>query len=242
MNDHRRRQIGGKLLIPLCAALLLSACATTSQVAELDQFKDVALVQQRVEELVSAGDVQKAQTMLEGAAKANPTDPAPWVRLAQLQFDRGNYSGTIAAAEEAVQRDANNTQAKGLALVASLRIAVRNIQELRGGVVLGGDTRGEAERLARTLRETIKEDVLVPVAPAPDTKKKARPVARSTATSVAQTAPATPATPATPKPVVAPAAPTKSAAAVPVSQAAAAAPAAKAPSAKASADPFGALK
>ena len=223
MNDHRRRLFGGKNLIPLCAALLLSACATTSQVADLDQFKDVAKVQQRVDELVSSGDVQKAQTMLEGAAKANPTDPAPWVRLAQLQFDRGNYAGTIAAAEEAVQRDANNTQAKGLALVASLRIAVRNIQELRGGVALGGDTRGEAERLARTLRETIKEDVLVPVSPNGDTKKKARSTPRAAA-PVAQVAPAT--------------------AAVPVSQAAAAAPAIKTPasSSKASADPFGALK
>ncbi|MCX9154816.1 tetratricopeptide repeat protein [Niveibacterium sp. 24ML] len=230
MNDqYIRRVLGGKRLIPLCAAFLLAACATTPQVSELDQFKDVAAVQQRVDELVSSGDVQKAQAMLEGAAKANPTDPAPWVRLAQLQFDRGNYSGTIAAAEEAVQRDANNTQAKGLALVASLRIAVRNIQELRGGVALGGDTRGEAERLARTLRETIKEDVLVPVAPSGETKKKSRTASAKQASPVAQTAPAASAAPA---------------AAVSTAPAKPAAPAAKAPAApaKASADPFGALK
>lgn len=241
MNDQNpRRMLNGMRLIPLCAVLLLAACATTPQVSELDQFKDVAAVQQRVEELVSAGDVQKAQTMLEGAAKANPTDPAPWVRLAQLQFDRGNYAGTIAAADEAVQRDANNVQAKGLALVASLRIAVRNIQELRGGIALGGDTRGEAERLARTLRETIKEDVLVPVAPATDTKKKAR---ASTARPAAPAAKTTATTSAAPAASTAPTA-AKSSAAVPVSQASSAAPAAKpvATPSKASADPFGALK
>lgn len=228
MKNSGRRFNTATSAVSVCVALLLSACATTSQLSELDQFKDVAAVQQRVDELVASGDVQKAQAMLESTAKANPTDPAPWVRMAQLQFDRGNYSGTISAADEAVQRDPANVQAKGLALVASLRIAVRNIQELRGGVALGGDTRGEAERLARTLRETIKEDVLVPVAPAND-PKKARTASRSAkpATSSAA-APATTAAAATPAVKPAPATPTASKS--------------PAPAAKASADPFGALK
>ena len=229
MNESARRITNAASAVSVCAALLLSACATTSQLAELDQFKDVAAVQQRVDELVASGDVQKAQTMLENTAKANPTDPAPWVRMAQLQFDRGNYSGTIAAADEAVQRDPANVQAKGLALVASLRIAVRNIQELRGGVALGGDTRGEAERLARTLRETIKEDVLVPVAPTNE-PKKARTASRSTkSTNASAAAPA--ATAAASSPAVKSSAPATTAAAK-----------APAPAAKVSADPFGALK
>lgn len=229
MKKSARRITNAASAVSVCAALLLSACATTSQLAELDQFKDVAAVQQRVDELVASGDVQKAQTMLEQTAKVNPTDPAPWVRMAQLQFDRGNYSGTIAAADEAVQRDPANVQAKGLALVASLRIAVRNIQELRGGVALGGDTRGEAERLARTLRETIKEDVLVPVAPTNE-PKKARTASRSTkSTSASAAAPA--ATAAAASPAVRSSAPATTAATK-----------APAPAAKASADPFGALK
>ncbi len=229
MNESARRITNAASAVSVCAALLLSACATTSQLAELDQFKDVAAVQQRVDELIASGDVQKAQTMLEQTAKVNPTDPAPWVRMAQLQFDRGNYSGTIAAADEAVQRDPANVQAKGLALVASLRIAVRNIQELRGGVALGGDTRGEAERLARTLRETIKEDVLVPVAPTNE-PKKARTASRSTK-SISASAAAPAATAAAASPAVKSSAPATTAAAK-----------APAPAAKAPADPFGALK
>ncbi|QSI79339.1 tetratricopeptide repeat protein [Niveibacterium microcysteis] len=113
MKNSGRRFNTATSAASVCVALLLSACATTSQLSELDQFKDVAAVQQRVDELVASGDVQKAQAMLESTAKANPTDPAPWVRMAQLQFDRGNYSGTIAAADEAVQRDPANVQAKG---------------------------------------------------------------------------------------------------------------------------------
>jgi len=228
MKNSGRRFTNTSAAISVCAALLLSACATTSQLSELDQFKDVAAVQQRVDDLVASGDVQKAQAMLESTAKANPTDPAPWVRMAQLHFDRGNYSGTIAAADEAVQRDPANVQAKGLALVASLRIAVRNIQELRGGVALGGDTRGEAERLARTLRETIKEDVLVPVAPTNEPKKSRtanRSAKPATSPAAAPTATAAAATPA-----------------VKPSSATPAASKAPAPAAKASADPFGALK
>ncbi len=225
MKNSGHRFNAATSAVSVCIALLLSACATTSQLSELDQFKDVAAVQQRVDELVASGDVQKAQAMLESTAKVNPTDPAPWVRMAQLQFDRGNYSGTIAAADEAVQRDPANVQAKGLALVASLRIAVRNIQELRGGVALGGDTRSEAERLARTLRETIKEDVLVPVAPAIESKK-ARTASRSAKpASSSAAAPATTAAAVTPSVKPAP-----TASKPPV------------PAAKASVDPFGALK
>lgn len=223
MKINGCRPTRGTGLIPLCAALLLAACASTPPMADLDQFKDVATVQQRVDELVASGDVQKAQSMLEGTAKANPTDPAPWVRMAQLQFDRGNYSGAISAADEAVQRDPANIQAKGIALVASLRIAVRNIQELRGGVALGGDARGEAERLARTLRETIKEDVLVPVGPAAEPKKQ-RSQARHTAKASSAAAPAAAATSSATTAAPAPTAKTS------------------APAAKGGGDPFGALK
>ncbi|GAA5179115.1 hypothetical protein GCM10025771_20300 [Niveibacterium umoris] len=239
MTHQKRRRFCDVNLIPMLSALLLAACASTPPMAELDQFKDVATVQQRVDDLVAAGDVQKAQAMLEGTAKAHPTDPAPWVRMAQLQFDRGNYSGAISAADEAVQRDPANVQAKGIALVASLRIAVRNIQELRGGVALGGDARGEAERLARTLRETIKEDVLVPVGPAQEPKK-----AKSQQRVTAKAAPAAPAGSAAAPVAAVAAAPAAPAAPMPAPAKSATAPASKpaAPASKASADPFGALK
>ncbi len=112
------------------------------------------------------GDLPKASALLQDAAKANPTNKQPWVKLAQMQFEAGNYSAAIVAAEEALQRDSTDQTALSVLSVSGLRIAASSLQQLRKASAVSGSTRVEAEALAHTIRESLGEDVLVPPAPA----------------------------------------------------------------------------
>lgn len=127
-----------------------------------------------------SGDLPKATALLQDAAKANPTSKQPWVKLAQMQFEAGNYSAAIVAAEEALQRDASDATALSVLSVGGLRIAAGGLQQLRKGSAVSGSTRSEAEALARTIRESLGEEVLVPGAP---TTKASGPSSATGATS-----------------------------------------------------------
>lgn len=117
--------------------------------------------------------------LLQDAAKVNPNSKQPWVKLAQMQFESGNYSAAIVAAEEALQRDATDPTALSVLSVSGLRIAANSLQQLRKASAVSGSTRVEAEALAHTIRESLGEEVLVPPAPA----VKASGAATSAATS-----------------------------------------------------------
>lgn len=113
-----------------------------------------------------SGDLPKAAALLQDAARSNPTSKQPWVKLAQMQFEAGNYSAAIVAAEEALQRDATDATALSVLSVSGLRIAAHSLQQLRKGSAVSGSTRLEAEALAQTIRDSLGEDILVPGAPA----------------------------------------------------------------------------
>lgn len=122
-----------------------------------------------VESLVSsadqsmvAGDQEKALSLLDATSKAHPTSSKPWLKKARIYFDAGNYPSAILAAEEALQRDPASDEAGSIALVSSLRIAVKYVSDLRAQAGLTGDARPDGERLAAKLRETLNESVLIP--------------------------------------------------------------------------------
>lgn len=142
----------------------LVGCTTMPSGLDPAQVKDLPLetVMQGVESVAAGGDKQKALALLEAAAKANPTASKPWLKMAQMHFEAGNYPAAVVAAEEAIKREPGSTEAKSIALVSSLRVAVKYVSDMRAGEKLQGGVRSDAEHLARTLRETLGEQVLIP--------------------------------------------------------------------------------
>jgi tetratricopeptide (TPR) repeat protein len=144
--------------------VVVTGCATTSGGGDAARVKDMPMeaVLQSVDGVTTAVDKEKALALLEAAAKANPADARPWLKSAQMQFDAANYPSAILAAEEAYKRDPSNAEAKSLALVSSLRVAVKYVSDLRANEKLQGGARSDAEQLAQSLRETLGAQVLVP--------------------------------------------------------------------------------
>lgn len=158
-----------------------------------------------------AGDTAKALSVLHAATRAHPSATAPWSRMAQIHFDGGNYGAAIVAAQEVLQRDTKDANANSLIAVSGLRVSAMALQQLRQGDAVSGTTRTEAEGLARKIRESLGETVLVPAPAVIDAAAPApKPAAsRRTATPPKRTTDAAPsATAAAPAPAPA-AAPTK---------------------------------
>jgi tetratricopeptide (TPR) repeat protein len=110
----------------------------------------------------AAGQRDKALELLDAAAKSDPTNKQPWLRTAQIQFDSSNYGQAIIAGQEALQRDPADKTANSIITVSGLRVATRALAALRDQSNLTGSVRTEAETLARTMRENLGEDVLIP--------------------------------------------------------------------------------
>jgi len=125
--------------------------------------------------MLEKGNREEAVKILDDLAKKNPGRKDPWVRLAKIHFDGENYAQAIVAAEEALQRDSADRTAKSIRAVGGLRVAAQSLADLRGDVELKGDARSDAVGLAKVMRETLGEDVLVPPE---EKKKKPMPVVR----------------------------------------------------------------
>jgi hypothetical protein len=155
------------IALKICSALIvfsaMSACTTTSTpakqpVVSVEQyFKDA-------EAAMAAGKPDQALVVLDKASSAHPTRKEPWVRAAQINFDAGNYGSAIVKAQEALQRDPGDLQSNSILAVAGLRVSTKALADLRQGQALKGGVRTDAESLAKILRETLGESVLVPVA------------------------------------------------------------------------------
>ncbi len=153
-------------------ASLLAACATTSGGRTVTDY--TGLMEQG-EAAVQAGQVDTALIAFADAAKADPTRKDPWVRTAQLEFDRAHYARAVVAAEEAMQRDSEDMVADGILTVSGFRIANQALERLRGrGALASATARREAETLVTTLRDTMGPQIL-------GESEEARPAPRRTA-------------------------------------------------------------
>lgn len=186
------RAVRGLSVVVLAA--LLGACASTSANRNTP---DYAVLIDQAENSVRAGQVDSALIAFRDAAAADPTQKEPWVRIAQLEFDRTHYARAIVAAEEAMQRDPDDIVADGILTVSGFRIANHSLQRLQGRGALASETaRREAETLANTLRETMGPAILAEPEPARASRRTARtPRSQPAASAPAQEerAPATPA-------------------------------------------------
>lgn len=149
--------------------LTVSGCASTSKPAVPEDFSTaMAQSSASADSLLENGNREDAVKLLSDFAKKYPERKDPWVRLAKIHFDGENYAQAIVAAEEALQRDRTDRTAKSIRAVAGLRVAAQSLADLKGDVELKGDARSDAVGLAKVMRETLGEEVLVP----PDEKKK----------------------------------------------------------------------
>ena len=163
----------------LAGTVLVSALAACNTMPAKDQ--SYASVLEDAETAVRAGKIESALVSFDEAAKADSTSKEPWVRIAQLQFDAGNYGRAIVAAEEVLQRDPADQVADSVLTVAGLRVASQSLQRLQGNGALASDTaRIEAERLAATMRATMGQTILdsgAAAAPKP-ARRSSRPASR----------------------------------------------------------------
>jgi len=164
-----------------CAIALVTAalagCATKPPVPPPRLDPDVAIEQANT--LVASGQNAQAFDLLDRAAHENPVSAKPWLRKAQIQFDQGDYPAAIVSAQEAVKRDSTSQEARSVAVVASLRIAIKSLTELRGEQNLNDSGQAEAQRLASILRESLSTELLVPPEPAAAEPPKKPPARRA---------------------------------------------------------------
>jgi tetratricopeptide (TPR) repeat protein len=172
----------------LASLLLLTACATDGALVRSDKSQvpplDRALAD--ADAALTAGRVDKAQGILKNAAVSYPTDKTPWLHMAQIKFDRASYGEAILNAQEALQRDPNDKLGNSIIAVSGLRLSTRALADLSQQNNLNGSLRSEAQDLAKLLRTSLGEEVLVPTSnsasrkasvPAPPAVKKAAPTA-----------------------------------------------------------------
>ncbi len=151
-------------LIPAVAcAALLAACASPGDGASsAGKPATVAAAIAGADAAVAAGQSDKAYALLKGASMAFPTDKTPWVRMAQMRFDANDYGEAIVHAQEALERDPDDTLANSIAAVSGLRVTSKALAELTRKNKLNGDVKSEAQDLAKLLRPSLGEEVLVP--------------------------------------------------------------------------------
>src|SRR5574343_470221 len=171
------------------ASVAISGCASNKVSMSQEEFSPaMAQSSMNVDSLLEKGNQEEAVKILGDLAKKNPGRKEPWIRMAKVHFDAEHYAQAIVAAEEALQRDGADRSAKSIRAVAGLRVAAQSLADLRGDVELKGDARSAAVGLAKVMRDTLGEDVLVPPGE-PEKKKKVVPAARPKSAPTATAAP-----------------------------------------------------
>ena len=171
-------------LMPAMACIaLLSACATTSDGSgSVPKGATMEASIAAADAAVAAGQSDKAYALLKSAGQAFPADKTPWVRMAQMRFDAKNYGEAIVDALQAIERDPDDTMANSIAAVSGLRVSSKALAELTRRNKLSGNVKSEAEELAKLLRTSLGEDVLVPGAGKKPAPSRPRTPATTTAT------------------------------------------------------------
>lgn len=165
-------------------ALLLGGCAGDGANFPHKTTAPLERVMAEADLAAKAGQRDQALALLKGAAGAFPADKTPWVQMAQIKFDHGNYAEAIVNALEALQRDPQDKVANSIVAVAGLRLASRALADLHVQNNVGGSLRAEAQELAKTLRGSLGEEVLVPP-PAVGARKAPRKSAAGSGTNAA---------------------------------------------------------
>jgi predicted Zn-dependent protease len=150
-----------RVLPTMVCVAILSACASTGA-GSGSKAPTVAAAMAEADAAVMAGQNDKAYAILKGASSAFPTEKTPWLRMAQMRFDGGNYGEAIVDALEALERDPDDTLANSIVAVSGLRVTSTALADLSRKNNITGNVRTEAQDLAKLLRTSLGEEVLVP--------------------------------------------------------------------------------
>jgi tetratricopeptide (TPR) repeat protein len=210
-----------KLLVVAASMALLAACSSTPQPAADKPGVDLSVLMDQGATAERSGQRDVALRQYAEAARQYPASKQPWLKIAQMQFDAGNYGEAIVASQQVVSRDDRDKVAHSILSVSGLRVSSKAVSDLSRLNELTGSVRREAQDLAKVIRENLGERNLVPVSPPPAPRPAPAPIP-SAARPAAAPAGAAPA--AAPKAAGTPAAP------------------APAPSSGGGGSPFGVLK
>ncbi len=155
-----------RLLPGVVCAVLLSACATANQPAPVKPVASLASVLSEAETAQKAGQNGRALTLLKEASEAYPAEKMPWLRMAQLRYETNSYGEAILSAQEALERDPDDSVANSIVAVSGLRLASRALADLTHRNHLNGTIKSEAQDLAKLLKDALGEVNLVPRPPA----------------------------------------------------------------------------
>jgi tetratricopeptide (TPR) repeat protein len=150
----------------LAAVLLMAGCATQG----VNQTQTPELAVKAADAELANGQRDKAIAILMQNAKDNPTSALPWLKIANIWFDAANYPSSILAANEALQREPSNQEAKSLLVVGGVRIAANAVSGLRTSNAVNSSARYEAENLTSAIRNALGEKNLVAAPGATDNK------------------------------------------------------------------------
>jgi predicted Zn-dependent protease len=152
-----------RLLPHIACVALLAACAGPAPILEAKPVT-MASAMADADAAATSGRRDQAYAILQSAAAANPTDKAPWLRMAQLRFEDKNYGETIVSGLEVIERDPDDMLAYSLVAASGLRVSSKALADLTRKNGFQGTVHNEAQDLANLLHSTLKETVM-PVKP-----------------------------------------------------------------------------
>jgi tetratricopeptide (TPR) repeat protein len=148
----------------------LSACSTAPAIPPAPQLADLLSEAGKAQ---AGGNKEQAVELWKKTAAAFPADKSPWSHIAQTRYDAGQYGDAIQAALEVLVRDPNDQLANSIIAISGLRLSTRALNDLSRQNSLSGSLKSESQDLAKLLRESLGETVLVPPPPAPPTVRGA---------------------------------------------------------------------
>jgi hypothetical protein len=162
------------LFVVLSAAALVG-CSSAPKVAETKTTPELTVLMEQAATAEKAGQKDAALRQYEEAARLYPASKLPWSKTAQIQFDNANYGEAIVAAQQVVSRDDKDKVAHSILSVSGLRVSTKALADLSKQNELTGSVRNEAQNLAKVLRESLGEKILVPPQPVATTVTESAP-------------------------------------------------------------------
>lgn len=166
-----------RLVAGVACALFLSACST----APVKPTPKLSLEEAMAEatDASKQGNKEQSLKMLDKATAEFPTDKEPWLQKAQIKFEGGQYGEAILDAQQSLARDPTDKVANSIVAISGLRLSTTALADLARQNNLSGSLRSESQELAKLLRESIGEAVLVPaIKPKPPVAAPVRPPVR----------------------------------------------------------------
>jgi predicted Zn-dependent protease len=172
------------LLPTVVSIAILAGCASTAP-STASKPVPMATALADADAVAQSGRPDQAYTILKGAAAANPSDKAPWLRMAQMRFEDKNYGEAIINGLAAIERDPDDMLAYSLVAVSGLRVSSKALGDLTQKNGFSGSVRNEAQDLANLLHSTLKVEKIVPAKPAAPARAAAPKAASAAAPSKA---------------------------------------------------------